>query len=308
MLRVALAWWRGAPQHRGMNRSTLLRLSAATAAIALAPPVAAQSAAAPPPGYTMPSTAMWDMAADSGEVYRVMVSYPAGEPPERGYPVLYVLDGNAMFAGFAETRRMLEWKNEGKAIVVGVGYPTDKAYDERRLYDLTGEVTDVPAYARFRTMRAGGWDKFLDFLTGKLRREIGTRWKTDARRQSLFGHSLGGLFALHALHTRPGAFHAIVAASPTLYWHEKRMRQEERDFAAGLKSGRIDRVSRLLVVAGEREEDMLERMDPEDYVKRIEPLSAFGLRVRSQIYADEGHMTVPSRAVTDTLRFVFAWP
>ena len=52
----------------------------------------------------------------------------------------------------------------------------------------------------------------------------------------------------------------------------------------------------------------MERWDPEDFVKRMEPLSAYGLRTRSQVYAGEGHMTVPSRAVTDTLRFALSWP
>ena len=36
-----------------------------------------------------------------------------------------------------------------------------------------------------------------------------------------------------------------------------------------------------MVVAGDREETILERWDPEAFVKRIEPLSACGLRTRS---------------------------
>lgn len=269
-------------------------------------PAMAQAVA--PPGYTMPATAVWDMPADSGEIYRIFVSYPEGEAPKDGYPVLYVLDGNAMFAGFAETRRIQEWRDSGKAIVVGVGYPTDKAYDERRLYDLTAGPTQAAAYTHLAKLRTGGWDRFLDFLTGTLRTEIGKRYKIDLRRQSLFGHSLGGNFALHTLHTRPDAFHAIVAASPTIYWHEQQTRREEQAFAAKLKAGKVPKLARLLVVAGEREEDVLERWDPEAYVERMKPLSAYGLRVRSEIYKDEGHMTVPSRAATDTLRFMMSWP
>lgn len=300
--------------------NTVRKQLASTFVLALALPALAAAAERKNPaasgpsaaqGYTMPSTQMWDMTADGGEIYRIFVSYPAVEAPKGGFPVLYVLDGNALFAGFAETRRIQEFADAdvGKSIVVGVGYPTDKAYDDRRLYDLTGPAP-VPAPWRdeLGKLRSGGWDRFLDFLTGPLRTEIGKRYRIDLDRQALFGHSLGGLFAVHALFSRPDAFHAIVAASPSLFWHQQEMLREERDFAARLREGKIPKVGRLMVVAGEREETALERWDPEAFVKRIEPLSAYGLRSRSEIYAGEGHMTVPIRAVAETLRFAFGWP
>lgn len=285
-----------------------LGLAAGIVLAVTTPPTQAQQGATPVPGYTMPATQMWDMTSDGGEIYRIFVSYPATEAPAEGFPVLYVLDGNAMFAGFAETRRIQEWSDVGKSIVVGVGYPGDQAYDNRRLYDLTGGPPPQPWRDQFAKERNGGWDVFRDFLTGKLRTEIGKRFKINPDRQALFGHSLGGLFAVHTLYSKPDAFHAIIAASPSLFWHEQEMLKAERDFAARLQAGKIPKVSRLMVVAGGREETVLERWDPEAFVKRIEPLSAYGLRVRSEIYPSEGHMTVPSRAVPETLRFAFSWP
>src|SRR3546814_4320516 len=95
-----------------------------------------------------------------------------------------------------------------------------------------------------------GRDKFLGFLTGKLRAEIGKRYKIDPDRQSLFGHSFGGLFALHALYARPGAFQSIVAASPSLEWNVQDLLREESAFAARLADGNINRTSRLMLVAG----------------------------------------------------------
>jgi predicted alpha/beta superfamily hydrolase len=267
---------------------------------------AEQTSTAAAPAYTMPSTHMWDMTSEGGEVYRIFVSYPAAEPPADGYPVLYALDGNASFAGFAEARRIQERFELGKSIVVGVGYPTDQAYDLRRLNDYTMPMLDPPP-ARWRGLakyKSGGWDMFLDFLTGRLRTEIGKRYKIDLNRQSLFGHSLGGLLALHTLYSRPQAFESIVAASPSLEWNEQGVLAEERAFAARLTSGKVGKTSRLLVVVGGRDVDD----DPygaESFAHRMEQLSGYGLRTRFRRYEEEGHMTVPARAVTDTLRFVF---
>lgn len=280
-------------------------------AMSLATPAlsAGNDKAAPPavaPGYTMPSTHMWDMAADNCEIYRIFVSFPGTEMPADGYPVLYVLDGNAMFAAFAEARRIQEYSEVGKGIVVGVGYPGDLAYDVRRLDDYTPPLIDPPP-ANVRHLakyKSGGRDRFLDFLTGRLRTEIARRYKVNAERQSLFGHSLGGLLALHALYTRPQAFHSIIAASPSLEWNDQGVLADERVFTERMTSGKIGKTSRLMVVVGGRDID--DEPGPAiAFVKRMEALSGHGLRLRFRLYEDEGHMTVPVRAVPDTLRFVF---
>lgn len=286
----------------------------ATSAFALcllgASPAFARTQPPAAPGYVLPDTETWQLEGEDGYPYQIFVSKPAGPAPEGGYPVLTVLDGNAMFASFAETRRMHEYMkaDTGKAIVVGVGYKTDKAYDVRRIFDLTGGPPPSPWDVQLGKVPNGGWDKFLDFLTGTPRSELDRRYTINRDRQALYGHSLGGLFAVHAMFTRPTAFHAVIAASPSLFWHDREMQMEERDFAAGLQAGRIQKVGRLMVVWGEREDTVLERWDAEAFVKRMEPLSAFGLRTRSEAYADEVHITVPSRSVTSALRFAFTWP
>ncbi|WP_077148157.1 alpha/beta hydrolase [Sphingopyxis sp. KK2] len=284
------------------------KISAAVTALALALPAASAQTPLPPgPAYAMPQTQMFETKSDGGETYRIFVSFPKGEPPAGGYPVLYVIDGNAYFASFAETRRLLEYAEKGKALVVGVGYPTDEAYDARRTADFLFPVPTEGPPAQAKSDPAAtntGRDKFLDFLTGKLRTEIGRRYKIDPGRQSLFGHSFGGLFALHALYARPDAFQSIVAASPSLEWNVQDLLREERAFAARLASGKITRTSRLMLVAGDQDSDD----DPEParaLAARLEPLSAYGLGTRYRLYENEIHMTVPARAVTDTLRFAF---
>lgn len=77
-----------------------------------------------------------------------------------------------------------------------------------------------------------------------------------------------------------------------------------REFAARLVSGKLGDTSRLMLVVGGRDVDD----DPEParaLASRLDLLSGHGLRVRFRRYGEEGHMSVPARAVTDTLRFVF---
>ena len=123
--------------------------------------------------------------------------------------------------------------------------------------------------------------------------------------QSLFGHSFGGLFAIHTLYARPGAFHSIIAASPSLEWNEQGILKDERSFAARLAAGKIGKTSRLMLLIGDRDVDD----DPEPaeaLFRRLDRFSGEGLRVRIRRYDDETHISVPVRAVTDTLRFAFA--
>src|SRR3546814_15077313 len=71
---------------------------------------------------------------------------------------------------------------------------------------------------------------------------IEKRYAVDSRRQALYGHSLGGLFALHMLYSHPGAFRTIIAASPSIWWDNQAILSEERAFKARIeKDGKLVR-------------------------------------------------------------------
>ncbi|HEY2533567.1 MAG TPA: alpha/beta hydrolase-fold protein [Xanthobacteraceae bacterium] len=172
----------------------------------------------------------------AGLNYTIFISAPAGPAPHGGFPVFYVLDANAWFGLAAETARLNELES-GPSIVVGVGYPVRTLYDgPRRNFDFTLGPPLRPqpgtAGAKF-----GGADAFLDFLRHDLRDEIATSYPIDRHRQSLFGHSLGGYFVLHALLTAPDAFATYVAASPAIWWDDSKLKDEEKAFAVKSRSG-----------------------------------------------------------------------
>lgn len=133
-----------------------------------------------------------------------------------------------MFLTATETawRRAASSHFAGGGIIVAVGYPlTGKLYDaKRRSHDLTPPTpTPIPGY--------GGADMFLDFIENRVRPAVRARFpKMTISREALYGHSYGGLFALHALFTRPSSFDCYMASSPSIWWNSKCILQEATVF------------------------------------------------------------------------------
>src|SRR3546814_14886732 len=70
----------------------------------------------------------------------------------------------------------------------------------------------------------------------------------------LFGHSLGGLFAAHALLTRPHSFSAFIVGSPSLWWNGFAILEELPAFRDRLAA--LSRQPRVFVDVGAREQEL----------------------------------------------------
>ncbi len=148
-----------------------------------------------------------------GEARRILVSLPGGydDAPGRRYPVVVVLDGDFEHDFAAAMTRFYAAVSELPAmIVVGVCH-------EDRMRDLTPAPVDgftpppgAPA--------GGGADDFLVFLADELLPYLDSAYRMEPLRV-LVGHSLGGLFALHALATRPDAFLGYLVMEPSVWWN-----------------------------------------------------------------------------------------
>ena len=103
------------------------------------------------------------------------------------------------------------------------------------------------------------------------------------------------------LYTRPDAFEAIIAASPSIWWSDKAILAEEKAFTDRLASAKsAGPVSRLMFFVGEKDPMMI----PADTEALNTRLTALGLSSRFENFAGETHITVPYRAITPTFRFV----
>jgi predicted alpha/beta superfamily hydrolase len=183
------------------------------------------------PSASLPGTFAQDVQDPAtGLTWRLWVQAPQGPAPADGHPVLYVLDGNASFALAAQLARNSDARPQemrpNSALVVGIGYPGDAPFHlpERRR-DYTPPPTQGPAPAG-----TGGADRLLDFLAREVQPRIAQVAPVDAQRQTLWGHSLGGLLVLHALFTRPGQWSRYAATSPSVWWNQGQVLASAQQF------------------------------------------------------------------------------
>ncbi|BBI61026.1 hypothetical protein HSBAA_23320 [Vreelandella sulfidaeris] len=91
----------------------------------------------------MPGTLEFSLVSPTtGQDYLIQVSIPDSPPPETGYSVMYLLDGNARFALVQAARDTLTRQGpDGESdalMIVAVGYPdTERFNKERRVEDFT---------------------------------------------------------------------------------------------------------------------------------------------------------------------------
>ncbi len=206
----------------------------------------------------VPGARSFDLAGGNGGAYRIMVAVPAGAPPPGGFPVLYHLDGNAVFGSMVEAMRIQGARGAATGVapgvIVGIGTAVDGPFDKlRRTLDYTpaadpatlGERPDGGAWSE-----TGGADAFVEVIESQVKPLVAGLAPVDPARQALFGHSLGGLVALHMLLTRPLAFARIVAVSPSLWWNGGALLRDLDARCAALPAGR----ARVMIAVGGAEE------------------------------------------------------
>lgn len=157
----------------------------------------------------------------AGHRYRVSILRPTAPPPAGGYPVLFLLDGNAAEQDLVRTEALATPEGRSLALVT-VGYDTDQRFDvAARAYDYTPALTPgTPEHDPLdATRRNGGADGFLAFIQATILPAVERQIPVDRRRLGLWGHSYGGLFVLHALQ-HADTFRCHIAASPSLWWRD----------------------------------------------------------------------------------------
>jgi hypothetical protein len=200
---------------------------------------------------------------------KISVAVPAVAPPDAAVPVLFVADGDLLFGIAAEIARVTSALPPFSPLyVVGIGYDAEYLdFIKLRTADLSPPI-GAEALKAMGTLgsaiggeRNGGADDFLTFMVDVLKPEIAKRYPPSRNgKQLLFGHSLGGLFAAHALLTRPESFSAFVISSPSLWWDGFSILQKLPSFRE--KLGAMAQQPRVFVDVGGKEQELPKAVPP----------------------------------------------
>ena len=267
------------------------------------------------PEVTMNGTQRTLMRSQAGsKEYQIFIFKPTEAPPPSGYPVIYVLDANTVFGTIVEAVRLQSCRSEKTgvvpAVIVGICYITDELFSPFRHYDFTmpGFATELPQRPDGTSWpQHGGAEHFLNFIEEDLKLKIQTHFNIDITRQTLFGHSLGGLFVLQTLYTRPALFQTYIAGSPTIYMNEKFFIENEKEFESKLKQETIN--IDVFVGVGELEKDHKSHMHEhaKKILKRLATLRKYGVSaVEFKVFEGEGHLSVLPPFINRALRFALS--
>ena len=259
------------------------------------------------PGYSFESLRI--VSADGERAYRLRVGIPLGPPPPQGYAALWMLDGNAALA-YVDEALLAELAETGPPVIVAIGHDSPLRLDGvERVRDYTPGAGSQDAFGR----KGGGADAFLDLIEMQMKPAVAALAPLNPGAQAVWGHSLGGLFVLHTLLERPGAFDLYFATSPALWWNEREILGALGDAPPRLEPCRCT----VIVARGSvgspkqgrtpiRPQDAVSREDEDAFLAELARFP--GLALRRIDYPGLSHGETMEVSIPDALRAAAALP
>jgi predicted alpha/beta superfamily hydrolase len=168
----------------------------------------------------------------AGNDYDIYIHYPAGyDTAKQKFPVLYVVDGDNDFSPSLEYLGLLMAEYHiPEPILVAIG--------DGGLIGTPGNKRnrDFTPVAFPNVAESGGAPAFLAFIEKELIPSIDAGLKTDPANRTLYGYSMGGLFATYTLFEKPTLFKNILIGSPALGYGNGAIFETEKQYAVKHKN------------------------------------------------------------------------
>jgi predicted alpha/beta superfamily hydrolase len=253
-----------------------------------------------------------------GDSFEIRVMLPPMIPGERArFPVVYMADATGGFVVTESTLRLMMLADVPRFIAVGIGYPG--ATDFLQTVEIRGrDLTQIampadpadPAWPiagqLIPAVASGGASKFLGFVRDELMPFINANYPTDPANRAYFGHSLGGLFGLYTLFTKPDTFTRYIIGSPSAWWGG----EDVLKLATAYVKTHDDLSATVFIGIGALEENASSHMVTN--FLRLETMlrtrKYSGLQLTTRIFADETHVTVYPMNLVRGLVSVFGRP
>jgi len=253
----------------------------------------------PPP--TIPNSQIRVLPRNSaGRQYELYVSIPASYYREtaRRYPVVFVTDAYWDFVKIDAIRGALNYdKVAPEYVTVGLGYAGENLdYGDLRRWELSpaplgGGGADASGHA----------SDFLHTIETEIIPFIEREYRIDSSHRVLAGGSLGGLFALYTMYTKPDLFSAYIAASPSVEVDNDWLFGYEDAFA---KSGRTLHARLFVAVGGNESSRQLAPV--KRFSERVVARKSPGLAYSFRIIEGERHAGMQFEAYAQGLIWAFA--
>ena len=145
--------------------------------------------------------------------------------------------------------------------------------------------------------KAGGANNFIAFFKNELIPYINKKLPTSGD-NSLFGHSLGGLFAMYVLLKEPGLFSNYYCSDPAFPWNNRRIITIATETFKN-----ITELNKTLLINGV--EDTYRNVGIQKMDSVLKKLAPEGLRWKVSIYPNETHMSVRLKGIYDGLKYAY---
>ena len=263
-----------------------------------------------------------------GDEFKIFVGHcpvDSTEPPG----VVYLTDANGMFGAAVDAIRGMQLVAQlPPLLVIGIGYRVGAIGEtltlRQRDFTPSEDRRFPPPDGELAMM--GGAARFLAFLRHELEPWVESHYPTARGDTTLFGHSLGGLFATWVMLAEPAAFRRYLIGSPSLWWDDDLIFRYEQAYAKAhddlpvtaffaigadeTLDGRIRESSRLGPDAQQRVTalplDMVD--DLHRLVDRLESRNHPGLDAHRVVLPDEFHVTVAPLILSRGLRHLLGAP
>jgi predicted alpha/beta superfamily hydrolase len=208
------------------------------------------------------------------------------EGSDEKYDVLYVLDGGNWNTGLInQVQQFLEGQgNIPPTIVVSV-----MGID--RNHDLT--PTSISSWKN-----SGGADKFIGFFKDELIPFINKKYPSNGD-NTLWGHSLGGLYTIYSWLSEPTLFKSYIAVDPSVWWDSLYVLKK-----ASQKLPSFSNMNTTIFVSGREGPDLngMKVDSLESILRRFAPPS---IKWKVMVYPDESHASVRLKTTYDGLKFTY---
>jgi predicted alpha/beta superfamily hydrolase len=226
------------------------------------------------------------------EQRKIKIYLPEEYKPGSGekYDVVYITDGETHFDDFLYIYTFARGERFLPPLILIAIQNTYTSEGSMRNRDFLPEKITG-------TTKSGRADKFIAFLKNELIPYINKKLPASGD-NSLFGHSLGGLFTMYVLLKEPGLFTNYYCSDPAFPWDNRHIiTMAEETFKNTIE------LNKTLWINGVEETFRNVGIAKMDSV--LKAMAPDGLRWKVSVYPNETHMSVRLKGIYDGLKYTF---